>query len=166
MLEKRVTCCFTGHRHNKLPWGGDETDPRCISLKTKIFDAVEAVCVSGIRHFISGMATGSDMYFCEEVIRLRNRYPEITLEAAIPFEGQAHRWSRQLRDRHEAILRDCDYKTIIQKVYTSDCMMRRNRYMVDSSSVLIAAFSGDSGGTMNTILYAMRKKLEIIEILI
>ena len=43
-------------------------------------------------------------------------------------------------------------------------MMRRNRYMVDNSSVVIAAFNGSSGGTLNTILYAMRKKREVIQI--
>jgi predicted acylesterase/phospholipase RssA len=36
--------------------------------------------------------------------------------------------------------------------------------MLDASSLLIAAFCGSSGGTMNTILYAMRNKLEIIRI--
>ena len=36
--------------------------------------------------------------------------------------------------------------------------------MVDSSSVLIAAYDGRSGGTMSTMLYAMRQGLEIIEI--
>jgi hypothetical protein len=35
--------------------------------------------------------------------------------------------------------------------------------MVDNSSVLIAAFGGSKGGTMNTMLYAMRQGLEIIE---
>ena len=42
--------------------------------------------------------------------------------------------------------------------------MRRNRYMVDSSSLLIAAYNGQQGGTMSTLLYAMRQGLEIIEL--
>jgi hypothetical protein len=42
--------------------------------------------------------------------------------------------------------------------------MRRNRYMVDSASVLIAASSGRSGGTMSTLLYALRRGCEIIEL--
>ena len=43
-------------------------------------------------------------------------------------------------------------------------MMRRNRYMVDNAAVLIAVYNGSPGGTRNTMLYAMRQGLEIIEI--
>ena len=43
-------------------------------------------------------------------------------------------------------------------------MMRRNRYMVDNSTILIAAYGGKPGGTMNTLLYALRRGLEIIEL--
>ena len=44
MRGKPVTCCFTGHRPNKLPWGGDEEDQRCLTLKKAIADAVEEFC--------------------------------------------------------------------------------------------------------------------------
>lgn len=27
MPERENTCCFTGHREYKLPWGSDENDP-------------------------------------------------------------------------------------------------------------------------------------------
>ena len=42
MGARPVTCCFTGHRPEKLPWGDDEADPRCRALKRKLADAVEA----------------------------------------------------------------------------------------------------------------------------
>ncbi len=32
-LEQTETCCFTGHRPDKLPWGIRENDPRCADLK-------------------------------------------------------------------------------------------------------------------------------------
>ena len=43
-------------------------------------------------------------------------------------------------------------------------MQRRNEYMVDCAGVLIAAYNGSSGGTRNTLLYAMRRDIQIIEI--
>jgi uncharacterized phage-like protein YoqJ len=43
-------------------------------------------------------------------------------------------------------------------------MQRRNRYMVDHASLLIAVFDGQSGGTQNTIQYAMERGLEIVDI--
>lgn len=63
MPEREHTCCFTGYREYKLPWGSDESDPRCRKLQQQIFDAVDAVYADGIRHFICGMANGCDLYF-------------------------------------------------------------------------------------------------------
>ena len=60
MRGRPCTCCFTGHRPEKLPWGSDETDPRCTALKRKLYDALEAAYDEGMRHFICGMARGCD----------------------------------------------------------------------------------------------------------
>ncbi len=164
MVERANNCCFTGHRDVKLPWRDNEDDRRCEALKESIYDAVEAVYRSGRRHFICGMATGCDFYFCEAVIELRESHPDVTLEAAIPFEGQAKSWNDSQRRRYERLIAECDYHTVVQKEYSPECYMRRNRYMVDSSSVLIAAYNGRSGGTMSTLLYAIRNGLEVIQL--
>ena len=52
----------------------------------------------------------------------------------------------------------------MQRDYSPDCMLRRNRYMIDASAVLIAAYNGSPGGTRSTLLYAMRQGLQIIEL--
>lgn len=163
-MNRNTSCCFTGHRMEKLPWRGNENDPRCIALKKRIADAVEAAYQAGIKHFICGMATGCDMYFCEAVIALRGEHDDITVEAAIPCESQASSWSRELQRRHSRLVEDCDYLTLVQHQYTPDCMIRRNHYMVDSSSMVIAAYDGKQGGTMSTMLYAMRQGLEVVEL--
>ena len=120
MPEREHTCCFTGHREYKLPWGSDENDPRCRKLQQQLFDAVDAV--------------------------------------------YADRWRPELRERYAYDLRQCDYQTLVQEAYTPGCMMRRNRYMVDASRILIAAFDGRPGGTARTLEYAARRRLEIIQI--
>ena len=71
MPEREHTCCFTGYREYKLPWGSDENDPRCRKLQQQIFDAVDAVYADGIRHFICGMANGCDLYFFDAARYLR-----------------------------------------------------------------------------------------------
>ena len=88
----------------------------------------------------------------------------VTIEAAIPFAGQADRWRPELRERYAYDLRQCDYQTLVQEAYTPGCMMRRNRYMVDASRILIAAFDGRPGGTARTLEYAAQRRLEIIQI--
>ena len=161
MPEREHTCCFTGYREHKLPWGSDENDPRCRKLQQQIFDAVDAVYADGIRHFICGMANGCDLFFFDAARYLRLSHPEVTIEAAIPFSGQADRWRPELRARYDYDLRQCDYQTLVQEAYTPGCMMRRNRYMVDASRILIAAFDG---GTARTLEYAALRKLEIIQL--
>jgi len=166
MPDKNKTCSFTGHRAAKLPWGFNELDPRCVSLKKQINDAVDAVYDSGIRHFICGMANGCDMYFGEAVLQLKKKHKDVTLEAAVPFEGQASAWKEPEKSRWQQIYKNSDYVTIVSKSYTKDCMHKRNRYMVDNCAVLIAAYNGSSGGTQSTMLYAIRSKKEVIQIFI
>lgn len=161
---KDITCCFSGHRSYKLPWGVNEDSPRCIMLKDKLKAVIEAVYSSGIRHFICGMAEGCDLIFCEAVISLREYRPDVTIEAAIPCETQCKNWSEQTRNKYYRLVSQCDTETLVQATYTRDCMNKRNIYMVDHSSVLIAVFNGTLGGTMQTINYAKRQQLEIITI--
>lgn len=164
MEEWTQSCCFTGHRPEKLPWGYDEQDPRCLKLKEELACHVEGVYLALCRHFICGMARGCDLYFAEAVLQLREKYPDVTLEAAIPCDTQANGWSMAEQRRYEHLMAECDEVTFVAHAYSPGCMQRRNEYMVDSSSVLIAVYNGTAGGTMNTILYARRKGLKVITI--
>ena len=164
MAESISACAFTGHRAAKLPWGFREDDPACRELKQRLHDAVYALYDEGCRRFYCGMANGSDMYFCEAVLQLREERPDVTIEAVIPWEGQADRWGDALRRRYDRLVSECDYQTLVQTHYSQDCMMRRNRYMVDHADVLLAVYNGKSGGTRSTMLYAMRRGLQIIEL--
>ena len=159
-----ASCCFTGPRPEKLPWGDDERQIGCVKLKSRLFDTLYAVYSSGIRHFICGMAKGCDMYFAEAVIALRDERPGITLEAAIPCDSQSSSWSLSQRQRYDYIVHQCDVETILQHQYTPDCMHKRNEYMVDHSSLLIAVYGGTGGGTLYTINYALRQGLEVIRL--
>lgn len=164
MYTRQETCCFTGHRPEKLPWGKNETDIRCVLLKEKLRDALEAAFAEGKRHFICGMARGCDLYFAEAVIALREAEPDVTLEAAIPFAGQSAAWSAQQRQRWERLVAASDQRTILQEGYTPDCMHRRNRYMVEKSSLVIAVYDGSDGGTRRTLEYAIREKVPFVDI--
>jgi len=164
LVNRDNSCCFSGYRPEKLPWGTDENDPRCKILKDTILGISEKIQLSGIRHFICGMARGSDTYFCEAVLFLRAKYPGTTVEAAIPCEEQAAKWREDERRRYDNLVRECDYVTYISRQYTKSCMQRRNRYMVDNSSVLLAVYDGIRGGTSYTLKYAARRGLEIIKI--
>ena len=162
MMDREKTCCFTGHRPDKLPWGEDESDPRCLRLKRAIAQAVEDVYISGVRHFITGMARGCDLYCAEAVLALREAEAGITLECARPCETQADSWPAGEQARYQTILDRCNYETLVQHHYDRFCMLRRNRYMVDRSGLLIAIYNGvPKGGTFQTLAYAMQKGLTV-----
>ena len=162
MPARQMTVCFSGYRPEKLPWGYDECDPRCAQLKQRLRRAVCAACDDGFRHFICGMAQGADMYFGEAVLALREKHPDVTLEAAIPCEEQAARWKERDRNRYFGLVERCDLETMVQHRYTSGCMQRRNRYMVDRSSLVLAVYDGMLGGTMYTLTYAMRQGVRVV----
>lgn len=54
------SCAFTGHRPHKLPWKYDETDSRCIRLKTALNDQIVRLMESGVIRFFNGMAERVD----------------------------------------------------------------------------------------------------------
>ena len=164
MPARQVSCCFTGHRPGKLPWRYNEADPRCLDLKRRISDAVEAAYDEGFRHFICGMARGCDFYFAEAVLALRRERPDVTLEAAIPCPTQSRSWPEEDRQRWQALVDSCDYETLVQERYSPDCMLRRNRYMVDHSGLVIAVYDGGRGGTRHTLEYAMRKQVPFLDL--
>ena len=164
MGDRAHSCCCTGHRPMKLPWGMNERDPRCTALKLELAARLEAIYALGYRHFLCGMAIGCDMYFAEAVLALRDVHGDVTLEAAIPFGDQPGRWDEAQRRRYNSLIDRADKVTVLQIGYTSDCMMQRNRYMVDRSSLLLACFDGRPGGTMNTILYAERSGVKTVVI--
>ena len=121
-MKREQSCCFTGHRPDKLPWGENESDSRCLALKRRLEEELTQVYNRGYRHFICGMARGCDLYFCEAVLELRSRRPGITLEAAIPCEEQAARWRERDRSRYFRLMEQCDFETMVQHRYTSGCM--------------------------------------------
>ena len=93
MDERALTCCFTGHRPMKLPWGMNEDDPRCLKLKAELAARLEGLYELGFRRFLCGMAVGCDMYFAEAVLALREQHADVRLEAVIPFGDQPGRWN-------------------------------------------------------------------------
>lgn len=161
MDNRAITCCFTGHRPRKLPWSLREADSRCVYTKEWIAEQLELLYVRGYRRFLCGMALGCDTYFAEEVIALRNRHPDVMFLGAVPCPEQADKWTKKQRLRYEELLRQCDNVKTVCRSYTKECMNRRNQYMVEESSFLLACFDGTPGGTMNTVLMAKRAGLEM-----
>ena len=122
----------------------------------------ELITDYNVSHFISGMALGVDTWAAEAVLSLKQEFPHITLESALPCETQAVKWNLESRERYYYILARCDKETMLQKRYTSSCMQDRNKYMVDKSDYVIAVWNGRGSGTGSTVKYALSKGKTVI----
>ena len=150
--EKKLSVCFTGHRYHKL--GASAKDPQ--RLIKAIYDECERMITEdGAVHFISGMAQGTDIFASLAVLELKEKYPFITLECALPCESQAEKWSDRMRDIYFSVIEHCDKETMVGRHYTHGCMQKRNMYMVDSADRVIAVWDGSGSGTGNTVKYAL-----------
>lgn len=126
MNDHRKCCAFTGYRPQKMPWGFDEDDPRCEAFKHRLKDMILVMILEGHRHFISGAAMGTDLWSAQYVLEYKREFPDVTLEMAIPFEGQAEKWSEAYRDLRASIIRSADKVTLVSRNYTRNCMFERN----------------------------------------
>ena len=79
--------------------------------------------------------------------------------------GQSDRWSKEEQAKYDAILRIVDEMVVLSKQYYNGCLLRRNDYMVNRSSRLIAYFNGNpKGGTFYTVREAKRQGLDIVNL--
>lgn len=159
MDEIARTCCFTGPRPKNYPWGSNK---ECAAkIEGKLKSAVQNAIEKGYRHFISGMATGIDLLAAKIVLQLRGEMPEmkITLEAAIPFPLQSKRWEEETKHEYERLLFQCDKVHCVCIAFSLEAYKKRDKYMVDNSSLLIAVEGMPNGGAARTIVYARRMRM-------
>ena len=158
---KILRCAFTGYRPEKLPFGYFEEDLRCVTFKHRIGCMTEALIRQGFSHFLSGGAQGVDTFAAEVVMSLRRKYDWVTLEIAIPFDGQPDRWDSYSQDRYRWICLQADILTWVSHEYSADCMKKRNQYLVDHCDLLVAAYDGKPGGTARTVAYANKQSRRV-----
>ena len=156
-----ITCMFTGHRPQNLPFRFNEDDFRCQELKRRLAILIREKIENGITCFLSGMAIGVDCYAAEIVLSLKKEFPNISLYAIVPCSNQSCKWNDKQIARYNSILKQCDKVITLQETYTPDCMQKRNRYMVEHSDCVIAVWNGTSSGTSSTVKYAIKNKLPV-----
>lgn len=161
---KSTTCCFTGHRSQKLPWRFNELDERCLAMKANARKEILKAVENGYKTFISGMALGFDMICAEIVLELRKEYKDIKLICALPCKDQYKVWHEDQQKRYKTLLKQANIVHYQYEKYQDGCMLERNDYMLNNSSMVIALFNGMPGGTKYTLDQAKEKGLRIVVI--
>ena len=158
MVNKYKTCPVSGLPPQKLP------NNICIPiLLNKLEEEIRKVIFKGYTIFQTGMAMETDIWAAEIILKLKTEFPYISLFCYQPCETQVNRWIENWREKYYKVLSQADDVICLQKHYSSECMKRRNYKMINCSSCLIAVYDNQScGGTLNTINYAKKQRLNIV----
>lgn len=157
---RQKTCCFSGHRPEKIPCSG-QPSMQLYNIKIALYQEIDKAIKNGYEYFVDGACRGVDFWAAEHVLWHKNRNPMIQLEFAIPFDLQAAKWCEEDKIEYHKLLKQADKITKVNNAYTLNCMQKRNEYMVDKSSLIIAVWNGKPSGTKNCLDYAVKKGLEI-----
>lgn len=155
---KNRTVCFTGHR--VLPVSEKE------EISRKLRNVIESLIKTGYCYFGAGGALGFDTLASELILDLKSEYPHIKLILVLPYFAQAKGWNEYERKHYEEIKRQADKVVYTSDGYTKGCFHKRNRHLVDNSSMCICYLTENRGGTYYTVNYAKKKALQIINIAI
>lgn len=107
------TCLIYGIPVENLPFGYDENDELCITVKLKIAQLTAQLVSSGITHFVTDCEFGIPMWGAEIVLAQKIYDPEITLTVYIPHEEQAVKWTPNWRNRYFSIHAKADNVLIL-----------------------------------------------------
>lgn len=154
MSLRERTVCFTGHR-KILP---EQQDKVARQLKKTIVELAN----DGYQFFGAGGALGFDTLAAQAVLDLKSDLPQIKLILVLPCLSQADRWSLNDKEIYEDIKKRADKIVYTSREYTRGCMHKRNRHLVDNSSVCVCYLREVTGGTAYTVEYAKSKNLRVI----
>ena len=157
------TCAFTGHRPQNLPWQFNEADTNCLKLKQILNQQISQLAKNGFTDFLSGMALGSDTWAAEAVLTLRKKKPALKLHCILPCKTQAEKWPVSEQERYQKILAQADSIFFTSRNYHPNCMLERNRFMVEKARLLLAVYNGQPhSGTAAAVRHAQRLGCDII----
>ncbi len=154
---RKHRCCFTGHRPEKLSIPENRLAPL---LEAEIRNAIGR----GFTTYITGMAKGTDLVAGEIVLRLREQDDRLKLICALPHPGFGLHWGGGWTERFQRVLAAADWTKCVCPSFSYASFQIRNEWMVRHSSLVIAVFNGERGGTKNTLDYARRQGVPCVVI--
>ena len=153
---RKQTACFTGHR--QIPF------LKRHRIKSDLRKTVIQCIGQGYRYFGAGGALGFDTVAARTILELKKTYPEIKLILVLPCPSQASKWDKADIAEYERIKQSADKVVYTSQEFNRGCMHKRNRHLVDNSSLCIAYLTETTGGTAYTVDYAKSNGLTIINL--
>jgi uncharacterized phage-like protein YoqJ len=154
MADVTRSCCFTGHRPEKLKKAEED-------IKKGLETAIDQAIKDGFTTFITGMAQGVDIWAGQMVLCRREANPALRLVAALAYPNGEKRWAAAWKKQYVQLLEAADEVVAISPAYHKACYQKRDEWMVNHASRVIAVYDGVAGGTKNTIEYARKCGVEV-----
>lgn len=95
------------------------------------------------------------------VLKLRQINPDLKLIAALPYPDCDTRWSASWRRQYAEVLKAANLVKCISPQYSMASFQKRDEWLVDQASRVIAVYDGVPGGTKNTIDFAVKRGVEV-----
>lgn len=151
------TACFTGHRN--LSGNFD-------FLRADMYDKLErAIINGGIVNYCTGGAIGFDTIAAETVLKLREVYPQITLNLVLPCrpEDQTRNWSAEQKQTFFRIMDKADSVVYTADRYFDGCMRKLNARLVELADFCFCYWDSSKirSGTAQTVRYALQKPIQV-----
>ena len=168
-IERGKAVAFSGHRTFKMAqadgdlfsaakdYGPDE-------IAAKVRRMVAGLYAEGYTQYLCGMAEGFDLIAGRVLLSMRGECPGLEIVAAVPYPGQPGAYGGDDRELYSEILAAAAGVVTLCDRYSADCFYRRNDFLVENSSVLVAFFNGSRGGTEYTVKRALRAGCRIINL--
>lgn len=153
---KNLCVCFTGHRVI--------APAAAPTVASRLYDTLRELISEGFSEFAAGGALGFDTLAAKTVLALKRDFPNIKLTLILPCLEQTKGWRPSDIDAYGHILKSADEVIYTAEEYFAGCMHKRNRRLVDESSVCVCYLTTERGGTAYTVKYARENGLRIINL--
>ena len=151
--KKNITVAFTGHRNYS-----HEADAELCQLLRELY-------AEGFRRFLCGMAWGFDLAAGEAILRLKREFGDVQLVAVEPFEGFGDMFRGSDAEQYRRVSGGADCRVVVCDHASQRSYLRRNDFLVDNSSVVVAWWNRvPHGGTAYTVRRARHAQLRIINL--
>lgn len=158
LTKRPFAAAFSGHRSISE----STVEPLRQLIKCELKRLIER---EGYRYFASGGASGFDTLAAQTVLSMKKSYGEIELYMVLPCSDQSKFFtSEQSADYQHLLAAAAHVRYTSNEPYYEGCMRRRNHYLVDHASVIIAYQTHGRSGTSQTTDYARKCGVKVINL--
>ena len=151
---RNITVAFTGHR------------TYCGEANSDLRQTILKLCEEGFTRFLCGMAWGFDLAAGEAVAEAKKHCSEIELVAVVPYDGFGELFRGDDAEQYGRVMAAADEVVVVSEQGGDAAFRRRNDYLVDNASIVVAWFDGaPRGGTAYTVRRARHSRLPVVNLM-